>query len=77
MLKNPLDVEVNLANLTVNVETTNATNDLEIETIDSIYLQPKESRVVSICLLLYTNPVQSDHVGTRYLCLLSHTGQRQ
>jgi hypothetical protein len=49
MLKNPLDVEVNLTKLTVNVETTNATNDdFEVEVIDSIYLLPKASRVVSI-----------------------------
>jgi trafficking protein particle complex subunit 8 len=47
MLKNPLDVEVNLANLTVNVETTDAVNDIEIEVIDNILLHPKESRVVS------------------------------
>ena len=47
MLRNPLDVEINLANLTVNVETTKESNDIEIEVIDDIFLQPKETRVVS------------------------------
>lgn len=48
MLRNPLDVEINLANLTVKVETIKAPSDFDIEVIDNILLQPKESRVVSI-----------------------------
>lgn len=58
MLKNPLDVEVNLANLTINVETMNTTNDIDVEVIDNIYLLPKENRIVSIMSLL-----------VRYFCL--------
>ncbi|KAF8530987.1 ER-golgi trafficking TRAPP I complex 85 kDa subunit-domain-containing protein [Gautieria morchelliformis] len=51
MLKNPLDVEVNLANMTVNVEGTDAIDDIEIEIIDNILLHPKECRVVPVAIV--------------------------
>ncbi|KAG5647603.1 hypothetical protein DXG03_008956 [Asterophora parasitica] len=56
VLRNPLDTEVNLSNLTVAVHELNAqdpsssTSFVEVETIEDIALGPEESRTVPICV---------------------------
>ncbi|KAG6832288.1 hypothetical protein H0H92_003521 [Tricholoma furcatifolium] len=54
-LRNPLDTEVNLSNLTVIVEESNATelsttSFVEVEVVDDVTLGAKESRIVSISI---------------------------
>lgn len=46
MLNNPLDVDMTLTNLTVKVECVNDATNAEVEVIDNVTLQPKESRIV-------------------------------
>jgi len=58
LLRNPLDVEVNLSSLTVGVREAKAVDAsssqsfIEVEVVDSVILDPKESRTVGFIHLL-------------------------
>ncbi|KAF8575503.1 hypothetical protein K439DRAFT_1419748 [Ramaria rubella] len=72
MLRNPLDVDVNLANLTVNLETNPTTAaDIEIEVIDNIILRSKESRVVPLSIVAHSSiSLKITHLTYSFLSLL-------
>jgi hypothetical protein len=52
VLRNPLDTEINLSNVTVSIQASNASSStqdiLEVEIIEDVLLAPNESRTVRV-----------------------------
>jgi len=72
MLKNPLDVEITLSDLTVRVESSNTDDDIVVETIDEILLRPKESRIVRHSSFSSTLPL-TPNIPQVPLCITSNS----
>ncbi|KAG6841941.1 hypothetical protein C0991_005121 [Blastosporella zonata] len=80
VIRNPLDTEVNLSNLTVTVQESNlkqpsaSTSFVEVEVVDDIVLGAQESRIVPICIQA-TRPgsLVITHVTYDFLSLLPST----
>ncbi|RDB28485.1 Transport protein particle subunit trs85-1 [Hypsizygus marmoreus] len=80
VLRNPLDAEVNLSNVTVTVRDSNAMDPsssipfVEVEAIDDIVLAAKESRTVPICITSKrAASLVITHVTYDFLSLLTST----
>jgi len=73
MLKNPLDVDVALVNLTVMVECAKDAISLEVEVIDNVVLRPKESRVVGAVVEWLKCSLMTQPIGS-CVCYFSRPG---